>query len=237
MAPPPSPGSAALLALTLPELLDARPSKSNRARVRILDATIACFGSAGLEAVTYDAVARQAGLSRSLVMRYFPSYEVLFEKTMVYVRGFFQAYAVRAIQAAGPRSRDQLEAYLRSMFAYVREHRAHMVTWLHFFYVAGSRRKWRNLNTQLAELGHQRIQAMIELGRAEGDFPAQRSPRESAKLIQMLISGALTSACAERMPEELSSRVEEEFVARCLELAGAPPGSRSSSGSSPPPTA
>ncbi|MGI8663920.1 MAG: TetR/AcrR family transcriptional regulator [Acidimicrobiales bacterium] len=70
-------------------------------RDRVLEATVACAGRVGIERITVEEVARDAGVSRATVYRWFPGgREQLIEEGVTWEVGRFLSRLARAVEHA-----------------------------------------------------------------------------------------------------------------------------------------
>ena len=101
-------------------IAERRQEERDRRRAEIVDAAEALYGELGWDAVTMDAVARRARLSRALVYVYFKDkpdlHFALVERALEELRTRFAAAA-----AARERGIDQCEAIGRAYLAFSRE--------------------------------------------------------------------------------------------------------------------
>lgn len=173
------------------DLFEPRLSKSQRTRLRILEAAIACYATTGFEGATYDRIAKKAKTSRPLVMHYYPDRDELLLEAIKFVRANFQRVAIEAAKAAGPG--EALAGYVASTFDWIEKFHSHAVTWILFYYGCAIRPKWNEINTELVRIGHARISMII----------GEKGLGVRAKRIQLIITGALISALTEELPVSL----------------------------------
>jgi len=176
-------------------LFNVVPTKAQERQIKIIEAAVEDFASLGIEKTTYESVAKRSKVSRPLVHHYFPDKEVLIERAITYVRANFQSFVVKAIQGK-EKADDQLNAYIVSTFDWLKRYPNHVKVWLLFYYYCGVNPKYRKLNSDLVDIGHKRIEAMLELGRVQKRFVVKNGP-ETVKLIQLLVTGGLLAGCTE----------------------------------------
>jgi len=205
------------------QVLALPPSKAQKRQIQIVEAAIEVFAEVGIEKATYDKIAKICGVTRPLIQHYFPDKEILFELVIKYIRGHFQAVAIRAIEGASS-DKERLVRYILSTFQWQRESPDHVKVWMLFFYLCGSER-YRRLNTELVAMGQERIAALLERGTKAGVFRS-RDFSTDAKMIQTTITGALVSLVTEDFP--IAPKVfERKIVDQCLAIVGAKaPGGR-----------
>ena len=202
----------------IPEIVDPLLGKSERTKFAIVQATIEVYANRGREGATYERIAKTAGISRPLVQKYFPDREALFDLAMKFIRGGLQGLAVEALgKARGDSPERELESYVRSVFAWFLSHPAHARTMLGVICHAAHSRVHRDSNTELADIGHERIAVLL------ARFPGNRGARardlqESAKVIQNLIVGSFVCVLTENLSLPFP-RLEERTVRACLAVA------------------
>lgn len=202
----------ALYASLFPRTLN----RSEKRKMQILHSAVAVYASVGIQAATYEDIAKHCDVSRTLILHYFPDKEDLLRLVMQFVRADMQESAVQAIQSASD-PQAQLEAYIRSTFAWIRKKPDYATVWLLFYYLCGIRPQYKQMHTELAEMGHRRISAMLS-EMTPGSRKGSKALGLRAKSIQMQITGALVEAHTEDGRYEFSDLVEAT-VSACLRLA------------------
>lgn len=176
------------------ELFEPKLGRADRAMLSIIEGAIVCYAKAGIDGVTMDEIAKSSGVSRSLVIHYFKTQREVFNLAVKHIRLEFQRLAIRSIQVADTPI-AKLEAYVDSTFQWIEKHPKHARVWLLHLYGCSVGVKERALNTELSDIGQTRIVALLE---AVGTAGLERSQLEwKAKLIQIIISGALLTALTE----------------------------------------
>jgi AcrR family transcriptional regulator len=202
------------------EFIPDKPTKSSRTRLRILEAAIHCIASRGFEAATFDAIAKKARASRPLVQVYFPEKEGLFLLAVRLVRARYQNYVIEKM-ANETDPLKTMRTYLRAQFEWTRLNPLPQKLWTLFLARATQNAEYRKIHTDIVDIGHDRITALIEAGVASGTFKVQ-SPRETAKLIQTLLTGAHVVLVTED-PSPRTRNLETWVIEECLRLLGARP--------------
>lgn len=190
--------------------------KAKRKAFALVEAAISCVSKHGLQNITLAMVAREAGVTRTLIHHYFESAEEIQIIVVKYIRLLFQKIAVEALSSEKTPER-MLEAYVRSCFYWSNNFRKHALVWLTYLHRCGSSMSARDLNTRAVEAGEERITTLLEKGCELGVFKCPR-PAESAKLLQAMICGSLICAATENMPE--LQAFEESVVKDCLRMVG-----------------
>lgn len=200
------------------ELFPRKPSKSQQTKLRILEAAIHSYVKFGIERTTYEKLAELTGVTRPLIMRYFPDKNEIFKLAMQYIRTEMQQSAVGAIAFAGPSNEKRIEAYVHSTFDWLEKKPKHARVWLLFYYYCGIRAEQLAVNSALVEAGHARITSLLEAGKKEGVFHA-RDSKGAAKAIQIQITGALLALLTEKFNDAGAKKLRADTVKRCLEMA------------------
>lgn len=204
--------SQALTALVDEFFPSSSGNRAGRRQMQIVDAAIGEFARNGIEDTTYEAIARKCKISRPLVQHYFPTRERLFHVAANVIRVNFQKLAIDAILAQ-PAPEDQIGAYVRSHFEWVRKYRDHGRVWLLFYHRCAMSEEYRALNTELVLMGHRRIAALIaQLREKKEEEPIL------AKIVQSIITGAVIAALTEKLPISLEE-LEDAVVGHCLRVA------------------
>ncbi len=198
--------------------LAAPPTKGQNRQVQIIEAAIKNFASVGIENTTPAKIAKTCKISRPLVLHYFKDVESIFFVAIKLIRAEFQQLAIEAIEKHKTPT-DQLKAYAHSTLDWVEQKPDHVKVWLLFFYYCGLRREYKALNTELVNMGHDRIAALLELGLASKEFKFKDS-QITAKAIQNVITGAVLCAMTEAHSPRLKN-LRAETARICLVLAGA----------------
>ncbi len=200
------------------QLFAGQASKSQKTKMKIVEAAIHCYAVAGLEGASSIKIAKAAKVSRPLIQHYFPDADELFLLCARHIRAVFQEEVISAIQSKST-PRDQLVAYVEACFDWLDVKKDHVKVWILFYYLTSLRAKFHAAHTELVELGHMRITALIRLGTEQGSF---KTPdySEAAKLIQTLITGSLVVKVTEKNPIP-DKKFRQIIVEKCLQAVGA----------------
>jgi AcrR family transcriptional regulator len=209
--------NSSLVRSIIPEIVDPLLRKSERTKFAIVQATIEVYAAHGREGTTYERIAKSAGISRPLVQKYFPDREELFDLAMKFIRGNLQGIALKALGETHGSPEGELEAYVRSVFGWFVSHPSHARTMLGVICHAAHSRVHRASNTELADMGHERIATLLARLPANKGAKA-KDLQERAKVIQNIIVGSFVCV----LTEDLSlpfARLEERTVETCLAVA------------------
>ena len=206
------PSQDALFASIFPRVV----SKAERRKIQILEATIECFATRGIDSTAYELIAKKCGASRTLIIHYFPNRQELEMLAIQYIRADMQKAAVEAIQKAKTPEK-RLEAYVQSTFDWTKEKPSFMTVWLLFFYYCGVRPEFKAMHTKLTTMGHERIIALME-GLPENKRAQKKDISLRAKTLQALITGGLVAVQAEYLSMPRSAFVAQT-IHDCLRIA------------------
>lgn len=198
------------------ELFGFRPSLAQKRTIQIIEGAIKSYASVGVENTTYDRIAKICKISRPLVQHYFEDKESLFEMVATYIRSHFQQIAIQAIKTETEPSK-QLAAYIHSTFFWIKKFPHHACVWQLIFYYCHLNPKLRDLNTQVVDMGTERIASLLTMGKSQNIFSC-KDVRATAQLIQIVITGSLLKATTENMKSEIDA-FAEETTSTCLALA------------------
>lgn len=177
-------------------LFPLAPTKAQRRQIEIVDSAIRCYAKYGIERTTFELIANECGISRPLVMHYFPDKEAIFDLSFRYIRAHFQALAVEAIQKATS-PEQQLRAYILCTFDWVEKSANHAKVWLLIYYYCAIHEEYKKTNTELVSMGHARITALLESGKKFKLFKFKNASY-TAKMVQTVITGALLTRLTEK---------------------------------------
>lgn len=180
--------------------------KGQRKAFLLLEAAISCYARRGLDGVTAEMVAREAGVTRTLLNHYFEGMDELRLICLKYIRVLFQKIAITAIDQRRKPS-DQIEAYVESCFHWCETFRPHALVWLAFLQQCGLNKASRELNTLATSVGQDRISALLEFGVAKGSFTIENVDR-TAKLLQSIITGAIVVLLSENLEDKSAFKAE-----------------------------
>lgn len=186
--------------------------KARRKAFAILEASVKCYAKKGWERTTIEMIAREVGESRTQIQYYFPKAEELRELAIRYVRLMFQQFAIdKMTNEKSPKA--MLEVYLRSCFRWVDQSKTHALLWLSFLHAASSNEKDQNLNTTAVLAGSERLISLVKAGILAEQFHCE-DPEGCAKVIQVLITGAMISYASETLPN--TKKFEDMIIEKCF---------------------
>jgi AcrR family transcriptional regulator len=191
--------------------------KSKRKAFGLLEAAITCYAKKGFEAVTMEMIAREAGVTRTLLLHYFEDGSEIRELAIKYIRLMMQKIAIDFMESETTAS-GKLEKYVEACFFWSKNFRTHALVWLAFLHRCSGDKKLRELNTLASSVGADRIVSLIQLGQAQKVFPLREGGLEhAAKTIQALITGALIVSVSENLEDD--KLAAEQTRQLCLQMA------------------
>jgi AcrR family transcriptional regulator len=191
-------------------------SKSQKTRIRIIEGAIKCFVKFGVDKASYQRIAKASGCSYALAKHYFPDRDQLFDATARYIRVRFQELAINALESQ-TNPAEQLKSYVTSTFDWVRLFPQHAQVWMLFFFVCGTQKSYRVLNTEVVKMGHERIIALLRKGKKEDGFKYDNE-NAAAKAVQLAITGAVVTLITEEA-EDLAG-LRRDVIRLCLTIVG-----------------
>lgn len=189
--------------------------KAKRKAFYLLESAIQCFARRVFGQVSLEMIAREAGVSRTLIKYYFDNIDEIELYAIKHIRVSAQKLAINALeQKSNPR--QMLQDYTHACLSWANQYRTHALVWLSFVHRCGRDKRSRILNSESVEAGTNRIQSLLELGKASGHFHCIDTKR-AAKLIQITITGALCTMASENLTDEngFITGIEQQ----CLSIA------------------
>ncbi len=163
-----------------------RHAPAETRRAQILTAALGCFAQSGYERATIDQVARDAGLSKGSVYRFFDSKDAL-------LFALFDEFERLVLVELDGDDGDEILPKLERTGAMVADllggQRDLMQTWIEFFGHRGSRERMSGLYTRM----RQRIARMVRAGVRSGEL-ARVTPADAAATVVGAFEGLLLQA-------------------------------------------
>ncbi len=163
-------------------------SKGEKTKLRIIEASTKLIALKGLHNLTYEEIARSSKTTRQLVQTYYPDKDRLFEECIKLGRFQFQKFVIDSVEVA-IKPRDKLKAYIDSTFQWINDHREKVADMIFFHHFCVLDVKKKTLNSQHADLGSRRIEALL-MGFLPESIAAAKI-KNLAKSIQNVLVGNL----------------------------------------------
>lgn len=189
--------------------------KAKRKAFALLETAIECLEKNGFERFSLEMVAREASVSRATIRHYYNDSATLRDTAIKYLRLLFQKMVIDRVTKE-TRPDKMLSAYIDACFDWVDHFRRHANVWLSFLNFCTKRAKFRALNTEAVEVGHERIASLLAVGKSQ-DLFHHKDSAATAKIIQVLITGAMIVFASEDFKDRNLFR--HQVRDHCLELA------------------
>jgi AcrR family transcriptional regulator len=178
------------------DLFQNAATKSQAQQIKIVQAAIKSFAHHGIEKTSYTNLAKDCGISRTLIHHYFPTLDSLFLLGANYARQTLLECAAEGLRRHPSDERKQLNGYIHGCFRWVELFPDQAKFWMLYFYQSSLGGTAKSENTAMVRAGHQRIQALILTGKEKGYFHFKDAALTS-KAIQVLITGAIVTIITE----------------------------------------
>ncbi len=197
------------------EVLPRTLSRAERRQIQIVEKAIRLCAEGGIEALGYERIAKECGVTRHLVIHYFPDRESLIERAMEYV------WASLKLEILGSIDREKgainkMKAYIAANMRWARtlpDQATFLVLFLHY---ASNKPAFRKFNSSLMRLGQDRILGILKEGVAEKVFACPSPLPLEAKAIQLRVLGHVMSFVTEDAPIE-SKTLEKHLIQSVLQ--------------------
>jgi len=176
------------------------------AREKILETAARLFSTQGYRATSLAQVARDAQVSKALVLWHFDSKEHLFH---VALQHFLAPYEILDQGLDGLTESDQLERLINDYYEFVAEH-LYSVKFL-LGQVVRDDTNNPELVTQVRQLYHvyrELLASILERGKARGVFASEIQPQAEASLVMAGLNGLLV----QRLVEDVALEEERELL-------------------------
>lgn len=199
-----------------------RISKGQKTKAKILKKAIELMGKTGSFEITFEQLSKSCRVTRPLIHHYYPSQQALFDEAVLFIRKNYQHHVIsRMTKAKNPK--EKFIAYLESAMDWIDYEPEHMSVWLLYFAAARLRDHERDINTQLVNVGHERIQSLVTEIRDSLQKTSEQSFRvsasESARSIQIFLTGTIVSTATETRSLEELKILRDRTVQQCLKWA------------------
>jgi len=156
--------------MTPPAASPASALDAEGTRAAILDAATAVFIERGFAGASMSTIARQAGVTKSLIHHHFGSKQDLWDAVKLRCFSEYSDRQKEMLQNRAP-TLDLIEDSMRIYFHFLRDHPdfARLMTWM----AVEEDRVCTTLNDELALLGIARIREGQELGHIRSDLPPE----------------------------------------------------------------
>ena len=175
----------------------------------------------GLEALTYEALSKRCGITRSLIYHYFPTTTDLLLFSTGDIRHRYQAFVLQNM-ASQTTMRDLLTAYIRYALLWVDHFPKDACVWLIFFHRCAVSPPLADHNRILVDMGIKRIEGLLLKGISSQEFTLRpEEVPQAARQIQLLISAGLIARATEKRTPEFWENEFQEILNLSLRLVSA----------------
>lgn len=200
------------------EVLLKNPKKGVRRQLQICKHAIELMSEKGLEGLTYEELSQRANLPRPLIYYYYPTPTDLLIFCVSLIRYKYQNYVIDGMKSKAT-ARDLLEAYFTYAVKWVDDYPQDASVWLIFFHRCAVSEALAVQNRELVDIGTKRIAGIIDIGRRTQQFGlAENRIAETARRIQILITGLLLSKITEGRQKNDVIEEAESIWSLCLEM-------------------
>lgn len=147
-----------------------RTATATERQQQLIHATISSIANNGLSDTTVATVAREAGLSQGIVNLHFQSKDRLLVETLRYVADEYKATWEKALENAGPRHADQLEALVYVDFNRAVFDRDKIAVWFAFWSETKSQPTYRKLCAERDRRYDRKLRELVTTLIGEGGY-------------------------------------------------------------------
>lgn len=175
----------------LTRLFPKEVTKGERAKLRIINATVEAIGKEGAHQITFDSIGKRLGIEKAQVRYHFPDKEILLFKTVETVLYIGQETFMQHLTCAKP-GIPQVIAIIDGLFDWFHRYPLHRSVYLYFFYQASRDSKYRALHDQMLNAGFARMLACLQnIPPGKQAMSANERNRKMAVLSQSLWANSL----------------------------------------------
>ncbi|MGZ3774036.1 MAG: TetR/AcrR family transcriptional regulator [Pseudobdellovibrionaceae bacterium] len=181
------------------EVFPRKLSKSEVRQLQIIENTIKLCAKGGTEAISFEKIANACGVTRHLVIHYFPDRDDLIEQAMEYVWASLKLFILERVDKESD-AKAKLEVYISSNLEWARKNKELATFFILFLHYASTRPKFKKINSELMRLGQERVLGILNQGISDGSFYCSDTPAIEAKDIQVSVLGHIVSFVCEDSP-------------------------------------
>lgn len=192
--------------------LEEKPTAKQLRKTKILEATIDCLLSYGIEGTSFDVVGSKLGMKGAHVIYYFNTKDELIDSVIKHVA----ATAQTSMEKQGfvlAKPIDALDQYVEANFLWAKKYPKHCKVMIFFYYQCLFKTPYKKLHSAWRQVGQERIQALLAaMPQLEGASKAQLAYK--AKAIQALITSYLVEYFTTEVDESLEDYLEYALLAQ-----------------------
>lgn len=189
--------------------------KSQKTRVKILRGAVKTFAENGLEKATFTQIAKDAGVSRPLVVHYYKTLDEIFLKCSKYV-----LYSLfKELQEVSPKvitAEEKLKIFVTSYIRGIEKHPLEAKMYLRFHFQSALDEECRRTNTEAYKNSILQVQRLLDYGVSTGEFHCRDSYRASEAIMFYVLGRVSTMVSTNLYPV---SEVESDLIVVALRIA------------------
>jgi len=197
------------------QIFPRKLSKSELRRLQIVENVIRISAKSGVEGLAYEKIAKSCGVSRHLVMHYFPSRADMIAQAAEVVWASLKREILESMDRETSATL-KLKRYLSANLTWAREYREHAAFLVLIIQHATTHARFKKLFTELMRLGHGRIIGVLQQGVRDGEFRKSIHVDLVSKSIQLTVLGHFVGLVAEDGPYPAAA-LEEELCRTVVE--------------------
>lgn len=199
------------------QVFDVRPGKTEKQKLRIIEATIESIAKVGFDRTTFDLVGKRVGMQRAHVNYYFSSREELMKTSVRYAVALGQQITIGLVQDATG-WKERLKAVIEGPFEWLARYPQHASVMTIFYHHCTFDPEYKKLQGTIRAGGEARIEACFrEL--VEKKMLSRKRSLELARAIQAIMTGNLIYAITCEFP--LSREAAKKWTVKlAFEIAG-----------------
>jgi AcrR family transcriptional regulator len=195
--------------------------KSSQRQIQIVESAIDLLHSNGLDNFSYELLSQKCGIARSLVYHYYPTLTELLLFMSALIRYRYQLYVIERMSQETDIQKI-FTGYVLSALDWLEAKPKDASVWLLYFHRCTVTEELAEFNRKLVDMGTDRIETMLSSGVKQKKFKiAPRKIPQTARLIQLLITGTLLSKLTEKRTAKQWKEERNLLVETCLSMAQA----------------
>jgi len=170
------------------KFLGMNPSKGDMRKMEIIEATVNCLATQGMDSTSLESVAKASKIARSHIIYYFKNKEELFDAAFKYVLANAQDVFVQKMEK-NTSPLELLKAYVDVLFEWVEAYESHAKVMLLFYHCSSSMETYKKIHTEIRAAARNRIKIILE-GLAEKKKKLSPSQLENySQAIHCMLTG------------------------------------------------
>jgi AcrR family transcriptional regulator len=197
------------------QVFDMRPGKSEKRKIKIIEATIDSIAKVGFDGTTFDAIGKLVGMQRTHVNYYFSSRDELIKTAVRYAVALGQQITIGHVQKAKG-WREQLKAVIEGPFEWMQRYPKHAPVMSVFYHLCSYDKDYRALQSLIRSGGEARLLACFDT-HVERKLMTKKRALEQARAIQAMMTGNLIYSFTSDIPLTMA-QLKAATVKSSLEL-------------------